>query len=131
MNTKTRLFIAIPNNGSCEEYWSSGIQPLATELQLELVRIRKMASGFKVMSLIQNELEACDAVIAFLFEPNPNIYFEVGYAMANRKPCLIVTGDTWTPKLFEQNAKIIRIAIANKSIRKIFRIAILELMDLL
>jgi hypothetical protein len=47
----------------------------------------------RMLERIYNQIDACDFVIADMSGKNPNVFYEVGYAHAKGKRCILLTND--------------------------------------
>ncbi len=66
---------------------------------LPCIRADKVAGlGHPVLAKVHALIEKAELVVAELSEPNPNVYYEVGYAKALRKEILVICkADTEIP----------------------------------
>lgn len=103
MSYSKRIFVAMPNDGSCETFWN-GIQ---FTLPTELVRLRTIIPSAEAISKIAEEIDRCDTLIGIVFDRNPNVYFEIGYALARAKDCIVVTSDPAVAEFFAAATTVI------------------------
>ena len=52
--------------------------------------LRVLAAGYDLLDKIHLLVERSELVIAEVSEPNPNVFYEIGYAAGNRKPLLLL-----------------------------------------
>jgi hypothetical protein len=95
---KPKLFVIMQFSAPFNELYSDVIQPVGTEAGFIVVRADELyGPGLIIADLEQQILEA-KAIIADITPNNPNVYWEVGYAHAVRKPTvLIAERDTELP----------------------------------
>lgn len=129
MTPRTRLFVAMPNDGSCEGYWSDAVLPAARDIQASAVRLKTLPSRHGVLARISAEVDACDVFLALALSRNANVYLEIGYAIAKQKPCIIVSDDEGVRTFFQSFATIVRPQNTPANLRQSLVHAILEHLD--
>ncbi len=89
-----KAFLSMPYGRTPESrvYWESfesGIREVArlfTNPLLEIQSARDQVNDLVLKENVKNLIDACDFTIAVITSPNPNIFWEVGYTEAQRKP---------------------------------------------
>lgn len=64
------------------------LKPICTECGFEAVRVDELNTGNSITQNIIELLDCSDLVIVDLTELNPNVFFELGYRTALRKPTI-------------------------------------------
>lgn len=64
------------------------LKPIAEQKQYNLKRADKIYQPDTITETIINELNTSDLVIADITEANPNVYYELGYRTALKKPII-------------------------------------------
>lgn len=91
MTRASRIFVAMPNDGGSEVIWDRALRPAIEALSIDPVRVRTSAPSGGILPAICNEIDRTDALIALVLERNAHVYLEVGYALARKMRCLIIT----------------------------------------
>jgi len=82
-------FIAYPESSRIVVEAIRGAVELADNEKLKLKPWEKMATiGFKLDDLIRDQIHKADVLIADITHPNPNVFYEIGYAAAVGKPVI-------------------------------------------
>lgn len=123
MTPPIRLFVAMPNDGSCERYWTDAVLPAARDVQAAAVRLKTLPSQGDVLARISAEIDMCDVFLALALSRNANVYLEIGYAIAKLKPCLIVSDDERVGSFFRRSATVVAPRNAQASLRWLLRSA--------
>jgi hypothetical protein len=99
-----KLFVAIPfkereisrPRGFFEEVLNSLIVPAGSEAGFNVATANKSGSDI-IQATIINDLLDADLVVADLTEHNPNVLFELGVRMAEKKPVALIRAKGTTP----------------------------------
>jgi hypothetical protein len=87
---KPRAFVVMEFSPSFDDLYSQVIKSICTEYEVESLRADEIAGpGFIVGDIVQQIAEA-QLVIADVTPRNPNVFFEVGYALALQKPIILL-----------------------------------------
>lgn len=73
------------------------IQRAASEAGISAERVDDQSFYRRgIVERIHSQIEAADFIIADMSKPNPNVFYEVGYARAKQKLCILLTNDAAT-----------------------------------
>jgi hypothetical protein len=87
------VFVLMPFDKTFEDIYSLGIKDTASRLGLRAERVDEQIFSEKILERIYRQIEAADIVVADMSGQNPNVFYEVGYAHAKRKMCILLTSD--------------------------------------
>lgn len=120
-SNKLNVFIAIPFSekteiypkGFFDEVIMQLITPAANEAGFNVKTAKRHGSDL-IHATIIKELMSADLVIADLTEHNPNVLFEIGWRIANKKPIALIRTNKTQPifdvdnvlRVFEYNANL-------------------------
>ena len=107
MKTSERVFLAMPNDGSCDVILNAYVKPTVLQNCADLVRLGRIIDEHDAISRIMEKIDYCDTLIALVFGRNPHVYFEIGYAVAKRKRCIVVTTDSTIDNFFAAATAVI------------------------
>lgn len=71
-----------------------GIKETAAQLDIVAERVDEQIFQEGILERIYRQIDAADIIIADMSGQNPNVFYEVGYAHAKEKICLLLTSDT-------------------------------------
>ena len=92
------LFVIMQFSPPFNELYVDVIQPVAIESGFNVVRADELYEPGLIIADIERQIIDAKAIIAEITPKNPNVYWEVGYAHAVRKPTvLIAERDTKLP----------------------------------
>ena len=93
-----KLFVIMQYSQPFNDLYSEVIQPIASAEGFSVVRADEQVGPGLIISDIERQLVNSSVVIADITPANPNVYWEVGYAHALRKPMILVAErDTMLP----------------------------------
>lgn len=87
---KNRAIIIAPFDPSGEQV-RDAVRRVLQELGIEVFRLDTLPVGSNLTYEIINGIEAADFIIADVSKQNPNVFYELGFAHALRKPTLLMT----------------------------------------
>lgn len=85
------VFVIMPFRQEFNDVWIGGIRRACTELELNPIRVDMINKSTNITDDIVKSIESCHIAIADVTENNPNVMFELGYAMAKKKPIVIIS----------------------------------------
>jgi hypothetical protein len=86
----SRVFVSMPYREDLNEIYQKGTIPALQENGFDAIRPdREVFIGDK-MEFIKKTLESARFIIAVLTDKNPNVIFEVGYALALKLPVIVL-----------------------------------------
>lgn len=88
-----RIFIVMPFTPELDDVYHLGIREVAANLGATCERADEMQYVGGVIEKIYGSIRDADIIVAEVTAPNPNVYYEVGFAHALRKPVLLLTRD--------------------------------------
>ncbi|MFM7018237.1 hypothetical protein [Flavobacterium sp.] len=86
-----KAFVIMPFAKSFDDIFKIGIKDTAKENDIEAYRLDEELFDEGMLAKIYSEIENCDFVIADLSDKNPNVFYELGYAHAIGKLCILIT----------------------------------------
>jgi hypothetical protein len=84
-------FVLMPFKLEFSDAYRLGIKEPAAALGIRAERVDEQIFTEGILDRIYRQIDAADIVIADMSEQNPNVFYEVGYAHAKGKLCLLVT----------------------------------------
>jgi nucleoside 2-deoxyribosyltransferase len=95
MNDKYEMFafVLMPFNETFNDIYKLGIKEISSQLSIRAERVDEQVFKEGILERIYRQIEAADIIIADMTGQNPNVFYEVGYAHAKNKLCVLVTSD--------------------------------------
>ncbi len=90
---KIFAFVLMPFASSFDDVYRIGIKEPAEQLGILAERVDEQVYSGGIIDRICRQIDAADLIVAVMSGQNPNVFYEVGYAHAKDKPCLLVTTD--------------------------------------
>ncbi len=84
-------FVLIPFDHSFDDIYKLGIKETAKELSILAERLDEQLFAEGMVERIYRQIEASDLIVADMSGRNPNVFYEVGYAHARDKLCILLT----------------------------------------
>lgn len=91
-----RAFVVMPFLPELEDMYYLGIREVVSELGGACERADELVYVGGVVEKIYHSIRTADIIVAELTTPNPNVYYEIGYAHALGKPTILLTRDVKT-----------------------------------
>jgi hypothetical protein len=85
-----RAFVIMPFAEPFDTLYREVIKPEADELDFEVVRVDEIHGPGIILDDIRRQIEGAHVVIAEISQPNPNVFYELGYAHALGKPAVLL-----------------------------------------
>src|SRR5262249_46860384 len=85
-----KMFVMMPFAEPFDTLYRDVINPVATTAGFEAVRVDEVTGPGIILDDIQRQIEESHAVVAEISTHNPNVYYELGYAHALRKPAILL-----------------------------------------
>jgi len=85
------FFVLMPFAPELEDVYHLGIREVVRDLGASCERADEMQYTGGIIEKIYASILSSDAVIAEVTSPNPNVYYEIGYAHALGKPVVLLT----------------------------------------
>lgn len=94
MNERPILaFVLMPFASKFEDLYTFGIKEAANSVGIIAQRLDEQIFVEGMMERIYRQIDTADIIIADMSEQNPNVFYEVGYAHAKDKICILQTTD--------------------------------------
>lgn len=90
VHRKPTAFIAMPFSEPFDTVYQEVIKPVVSELEIEVMRVDELAGPGVIFEDIKQQIENASIVIAEISAPNQNVYYELGYAHALKKPTILL-----------------------------------------
>jgi hypothetical protein len=87
------FFIVMPFTPDLEDVYHLGIRDTVRNLGGACERADEIQYTGGILEKVYDSIRSADAVIAEVSDPNPNVYYEVGFAHALGKPVVLLTRD--------------------------------------
>lgn len=85
-----RVFVMMPFAEPYDTLYRDVILPVAERTGFEIVRVDEIPGPGVILDDIQQQIEQAHAVVAEISSHNPNVFYELGYAHALRKPAVLL-----------------------------------------
>jgi hypothetical protein len=85
-----RIFVIMPFAEPFDSLYHDVIFPVADGLGFEIIRVDEIPGPGIILNDIQTQIEQAHAVVAEISSHNPNVFYELGYAHALRKPAILL-----------------------------------------
>jgi len=89
-STRAKVFVAMQFSQPYDTLYQEVILPTAKSLDLSVVRIDEIAGPGIIFEDIKREIVDANIVIAEITAPNQNVFYELGYAHALKKPTILL-----------------------------------------
>lgn len=86
-----KAFVIMPFSENFNDIFKIGIKDTAKENGVNAFRLDEELFDEGMVDKIYNEIENSDFIIADLSDKNPNVFYELGYAHAIGKLCILIT----------------------------------------
>lgn len=85
-----RVFVIMPFSEPFDSLYREVIAPVSKDMGFTLVRVDEINGPGIILDDIQQQIAQADAVVAEISTPNPNVFYELGYAHALEKPAVLL-----------------------------------------
>lgn len=92
-DTDLFAFVLMPFNAEYNDVYKFGIKEAATSLGIRAERVDEQKFTEGMLERIYRQIDYADIIIADMSGQNPNVFYEVGYAHAKNKICILLTKD--------------------------------------
>lgn len=93
-NTDLFAFVLMPFRSEFDDVYKLGIKETAAEVGILAERVDEQLYREGILERIYRQIEVADLIVADMSGQNPNVFYEVGYAHAKGKLCILMTKDT-------------------------------------
>src|SRR5450759_688300 len=92
MDEKSFAFVLMPFDAAFADVYSLGIKDAAEQAGMFAERVDEQVFHREgILERIYNQIDVADFIIADMTGRNPNVFYEVGYAHAKNKLCILLT----------------------------------------
>lgn len=91
MAEKIFAFVLMPFSSEFEDIYKLGIQAAASEKGMIAERVDEQRFSESILERVYRQIKTADIIIADMTGRNANVFYEVGYAHANDKLCILLT----------------------------------------
>src|SRR3954454_10194145 len=90
--SKQFVFVLMPFDVDFDDIYKLGIKGAVSEFQdLLAERVDEQIYREGILERIYRQIEVADIIVADMSGQNPNVFYEVGYAHAKQKLCILLT----------------------------------------
>jgi nucleoside 2-deoxyribosyltransferase len=86
-------FVLMPFSPAFDDIYKLGIKETAESIGLIAQRVDEQIYQDSILERIYRQIDVADLIIADMSGQNPNVFYEVGYAHAKGKLCVLITKD--------------------------------------
>jgi nucleoside 2-deoxyribosyltransferase len=90
---KLFAFVLMPFNPNFDDIYRFGIKEPASQLDILAERVDEQIYTEGILERIYRQIDIADIVVADMTGQNPNVFYEVGYAHAKNKLCILLTSN--------------------------------------
>jgi nucleoside 2-deoxyribosyltransferase len=90
---KVFAFVLMPFDKEFDDIYKLGIKETATQLGMFAERVDEQIFREGILERIYRQIDVADMILADMSGQNPNVFYEVGYAHARGKLCILMTKD--------------------------------------
>ncbi len=88
--TTPKMFVIMPFSEPFDTLYRDVILPVSKSEGFEVVRVDEITGPGIILDDIQQQIERAQAIVAEISTQNPNVFYELGYAHALRKPAVLL-----------------------------------------
>ena len=89
----TFAFVLMPFATAFDDVYRIGIKEPAEAMGIRAERVDEQIYAEGILERIYRQIDAADIIIADMSGQNPNVFYEVGYAHAKAKLCILLTNN--------------------------------------
>ncbi len=86
-------FVLMPFDAAFDDIYKFGIKEPASELGVLAERVDEQIFSEGILDRIYRQIDVADIIIADMTDQNANVFYEVGYAHAKEKLCILLTSN--------------------------------------
>jgi nucleoside 2-deoxyribosyltransferase len=87
-------FVLMPFDEAFDDIYRLGIKEPLEQIGVRVERVdEQVFRNESILERIYNQITAADFIIADMSKKNPNVFYEVGYAHARDRPCILVVSE--------------------------------------
>lgn len=88
---RKRVFVVMPFARKFEDVYVIGIREVAERLGLVVERADDIEHDDQILQVVQQKIRDHELIVADITTPNPNVFYEVGYAHACGKTTILIS----------------------------------------
>jgi len=88
--SKPKIFIVMQFSKEYNELYEEVIKPVSEKFDYECIRADEFYTGTPIISDIITSIQEATVIIAEITPDNPNVFYEIGYAHAVKKPTILL-----------------------------------------
>ena len=92
-DTEIFAFVLMPFDSAFDDTYKLGIKETAAQLDISAERVDEQIFQEGILERIYRQIDVADLIIADMSGQNPNVFYEVGYAHAKGKLCILMTNN--------------------------------------
>ncbi|HZK81406.1 MAG TPA: hypothetical protein VFC46_10075 [Humisphaera sp.] len=92
-------FVIMPFSEPFDTLYREVINPVARAAKFSVTRVDEISGPGIILDDIQRQIAASDAIVAEISTQNPNVFYELGFAHALKKPAVLLVRKQESPKL--------------------------------
>lgn len=93
MSEQLFAFVLMPFSSEFDDVYKLGIKETSSKLNIRAERVDEQIYSEGILERIYRQIDAADIIIADMTGQNPNVFYEVGYAHAKDKICILLTSN--------------------------------------
>jgi nucleoside 2-deoxyribosyltransferase len=94
MTTSTFCFVLMPFDNEFDDTYKLGVKEPLASMDVIAERVdEQIFHSENILQRIMNQILAADFIVADMTGRNPNVFYEVGFAHAKEKTCILLTRD--------------------------------------
>jgi hypothetical protein len=90
----TNIFVIMPFDKEYNDLYILGIKETILRMNMTCERIDEKEFNGHIIDKIMDIIKKSELIICMVSPPNPNVYFELGYAYGKRKKIVLLTNNT-------------------------------------
>ncbi len=87
-------FVLMPFDESFHDIYKMGVKETANSVGIKAERVDEQIFQEGILERIYRQIDVADIVVADMSGQNPNVFYEVGYAHAKEKLCILLTNNS-------------------------------------
>lgn len=92
-----RVFVIMPFAKEFGDVYIIGIREVAEKLALVVERADDIEHNSQILEVVQQKIRDYELIVADVSLPNPNVFYEVGYAHAVGTPTILISNNSQKP----------------------------------
>ncbi|WLD11430.1 hypothetical protein [Planctellipticum variicoloris] len=85
-----QVFVVMPFKEPFDTFYNKVIQRVAKAEKFDVKRVDEIQGPGNILEDIRRQIQEAHVIVAEISSPNPNVFYEVGYAHALNKPVILL-----------------------------------------